>query len=514
MNLMTTAPLFPAAPSSLPPLGGRLLIAYRIAFALLLAASLAVVVLTWLPAAMPTAIWILRLIKTVVLVAVSATLIRRRGRDPVAAMLSLSFLLWTISSSVDFAGAQDMAWPALLDRCRFLLFALALLLFPDGRWSPRWTRFAAVLIVAVFVLGVAEVLRLVPTTLFLPLAIGCVLVAIAALLSRYRRASATHRQQLKWVAFGLIAGVSLILAARGLAALTDQREMPAAGALSLEAMFQLGIMVIAIGFLISLLRYRLYDAEHVISRSAVYAGLTLALVSTFAACEALVELISQTYLGSGIGNVSGAVAAAIAAVLLSPLHGKISDWAEQYFQRDLATLKRQLPELLAAQSTGSSLRRLAAAVLPRLAEAVQSSRLAVIVDGKLAAAHGVSDAAARRIVRDWPSREQARLRDRADGDPFPLRIPLKCPFGQVRGWLLLGPRPDGSLPGKDERATLAALTPFLQRAILAVAERQSDADRQRRRLAKLQAAVARLASQVAAMKSQSQRRENGGRGKD
>jgi len=50
-----------------------------------------------------------------------------------------------------------------------------------------------------------------------------------------------------------------------------------------EAMFQLGIIIVALGFLVSLLRFRLFDAETVISRSAAYAALTIALVATFGA---------------------------------------------------------------------------------------------------------------------------------------------------------------------------------------------------------------------------------------
>lgn len=76
---------------------------------------------------MPAAVGIiaLRTAKAVVLVAVAAILFRRRRNDPVAAMLASSFLLWTISSSVDFASAS--ALPVMLDRTRFLFFALALI---------------------------------------------------------------------------------------------------------------------------------------------------------------------------------------------------------------------------------------------------------------------------------------------------------------------------------------------------------------------------------------------------
>ena len=85
--------------------------------------------------ATPLPILVLRLIKAAVLVSVSAILLRRRAKDPVAALLALAFLTWTITSSFDFASSN--ALPLLLDRVRFLLFVLALLLFPDGRWQPK-----------------------------------------------------------------------------------------------------------------------------------------------------------------------------------------------------------------------------------------------------------------------------------------------------------------------------------------------------------------------------------------
>jgi hypothetical protein len=191
---------------------------------------------------MQSAIFAIRLVKGLVVLAVSAILLRRRHRDRVAALLSLAFLTWAITSSFDFAAA-DMV-PQLLDRARFLLFVFALLLFPDGAWQPSWNRKVAIASAAVFLLGIAETLLAAPSHLFLPLAIACVLAAIASLVSRFRNAaSEALRQQLKWVALGLISGVSLILCARAGAAVVP---MPVLW----EAMFQLGIILIALGFLV------------------------------------------------------------------------------------------------------------------------------------------------------------------------------------------------------------------------------------------------------------------------
>lgn len=481
MMTAPAAPLRPAPSDSLPPIGGRLFTFYRIAWWTLFALAFAAVGLALFDPDVHPLILTLRLVKSLVLMSVSAILFRRRKEDPVAAMLGLSFLLWTISSSVDFAGSDGAIWPLLLDRCRFLLFAFALLLFPDGHWQPRWTRFVGAVILLVFAVGLAEAAGLLATAFYLPLAIGCVVLAIAALLVRYRLLSSDiARQQLKWVALGLVIGIGLILSARAGAAITAGSAMPMAARILLEGLFQAGIVVLALGFLTSLLRFRLYDAEAAISRSAAYAALTLSLVATFAASEAIIQGLGQRYFGPSFGELSGGIAAACAAMLLTPLHGKLSNWAEQYFQRDLAGLRTDLPGLLAALSGGGSLARFSSSVLPHIEEAMHASRSGLLVDGRLVAIRGVSKDQTARWIRTWSEPAATELFDTSEDDLFPLRMALRCPLGRIRAWLLLGPRPDGSLHGQDEIEALQAIAANFERALLAVADRQAAQTGERR----------------------------------
>lgn len=424
----------------LPPLGGGLLRFYRIAFALLSIGAVGALALP-LFAAMPDPVVTgLRLVKGLALLVVAAILFRRRQHDAVAALLSLAFLAWTITSSVDFT-ATALA-PQLLDRARFLLLALALLLFPNGDWQPAWTRQAALASIAVFLLGVLETIGALPTRLFLPAAIGCILAAIAALIASYRNApDEVVRKQLKWVALGLVAGIGLILFARAGAAL-------GAGGMTIlwEAMFQCGIVIIALGFLVSLLRYRLFDADAIISRSAVYAVLTAALLATFAGSEAMIELLGQQYLGSGVGQLSGAVAASLAAVLLTPLHNRITDWAESKFQADLAELKSELPDYLWDLPADWPARAVGEAALKKIAVAVHARRASLVMEDRMVAILGVPPS---------PGDESA----------YPVRLPLRCPVAGSRGWLCIGPRPDGSAYGRDELSALAEIIPTLRRRL-------------------------------------------------
>ena len=455
-------------------LGGRLLGTYRILWVLSAALTLAALAYALPGSAMDPLVLGLRLVKSAILIAVASVLFWRRQRDPVAAILALAFLCWTITSSVDFTSGEIL--PMLLDRLRFLLFALALLLFPDGKWRPRWTRTVAVASATVFAIGALEGVGLTPTKLFLPLAIACVVAAIASLVQRFRTTSSeTEELQLKWVALGLVSGIGLILSARAGAALSGPR-------LGFEAMFQLGIVLVALGFLVPLLRYRLYDAETVISRSAGYAVLTATLVAVFAGSEALIENLGQQYLGSGIGQVSGAMAAALAAVMLAPLNERISTWAEHRFQRDLVHLKRELPHLLAETPVNWSPRQIGEAVLPRICGAVHATSAAIVLKDQLIASHHV----------------QAMEVDRT-ADQFPLDLPLRCPFGGQQGSLLVGPRPDGTSYGKEEVKSLEAILPGLRRALIRSSQRDESRRNEAARLRSIRARIAQVSRRIGAL---------------
>lgn len=458
----------------LPPLGGRLLWAYRIAWVVFAAAALMAVVLAILDGTMQPAVLGLRILKSAIVGAVAFVLFWRRQRDPVAAILALAFLCWTVTSSFDFTTAAVL--PMILDRLRFLLFVLALLLFPDAQWRPGWTRGVAFGSCVVFAIGIIEAAGLVPTRAFLPLAILCVLSAIAALIQRFLSTEdETQQQQLKWVSLGLVAGVGFILAARAGAALLG-RSVP------FEALFQLGIVLVALGFLVPLLRYRLYDAETVISRSAAYAVLTATLVAIFAGSEALIESLAPQYLGAGIGQASGAMAAAVAAVVFTPLNDRIGRWAEHRFQRDLIQLKAELPELLSEIPADWTPSEIGRAALQRIVDAVHATSAALILRDVPIAADGMAISQVDR-----------------SSSRFALKCALRSPIGGRDGWLLLGPRPDGSNFGKDHVEALETVLPALRRSLLASLDREKARRREQRKWSHCRNQISEMIVRVSAL---------------
>ena len=482
--------------ASLPQLSGRLLWSYRLTWCALAAGALLASGAACFQPASDHAVLGLRLVKTAVLVSVAAILLYRRQRDPVAALLALAFLTWTITSSFDFDTNAELA--QLLDRFRFLLFQLALLLFPDARWSPGWTRWVAASSAGAFLIGVGEALHLLQTHLFLAIAIPCVLAGVSSLVVRFRRtADYTLRQQLKWVALGLVAGVGLILCAR--AGFTTSAGSPRMTVVW-ETIFQLGIIIVALGFLVSLLRYRLFDAETVISRSAVYAALTIALVATFGGTEAAIQNLGQEYLGMNIGGISGAMAAAVAAVLLSPLHERITDWAERRFQPDLVLLKREVPEIIIALvGKGGSTRQLASAVLPRINASIHATHSALLLGGRIAAARGLTMAEAQRWARRSLRRHSALPSRNSSDSRFPLRLPLGSPGSDSGAWLLLGPRPDGTLYGKEDLEAVRSFFPAFEQALSGARAREAVAATINRREERLRTEISQIHVRLSAL---------------
>lgn len=456
-----------AAKESLPQIGGRLLWSYRVAWIGLAIVGLVASALAAFQQADP-ALLVLKLVKSAVLISVATILLRRRQRDPVAALLALAFLTWTTTSSFDFG--TNVQFAQVLDRCRFLLFALALLLFPDGRWEPGWTRTVGIASAVIFTLGVLETLHIVQTRIFLPLAIICVLAAIGSLVVRFRSsADYALKQQLKWVALALIAGVGLILCARAGSALSSMSGTP----ILWEALFQLGIIIVALGFLVALLRYRLFDAETVITRSAAYATLTITLIATFGGTEAVIQNLGQLYLGMNVGSVSGGMAAAVAAVLLQPLHHRISAWAEHRFQPDLTQLKREMPELLAHLTANSSPQIVGATVLPRFNAAIHASHSAMVLDDQVISSCGIPLGA----VRQWWRKTRRFGSPRSDGHSsdqlFPVRLRLND--APITGTILVlfGPRPDGTLYSHEDLDAVRSTFPGLRRTLASVLLREA-----------------------------------------
>ncbi|MGQ0557979.1 MAG: hypothetical protein ACT4OE_00070 [Sphingosinicella sp.] len=424
----------------------------------------------------------------------SLLLFRRRAREPVAALLSISFLMIVASIATATSAFAHFSLHPLAVMFRFagwgsLLATMAV--FPEGRLQPRWS-LAVVLLAALWALAggfdAITPTQLAPAEVYNLGALAIVVATAVAMASRYRSYSAgIERQQIRWAALGWVLGAALGAASLLFLSLMpfapDNRSLVWLG-LAAVALRLAGSICFVVGLVVSLLRFRLYDVDTVASRSAGFAVLTLLLGFIFAASAQAIEALFELRFGGDAGAWPGAIGAGLAVVLFTPLQRRVHAWAERRFQKDLIALRRELPESVADLRETDSLKVLLEDVLSRVTAGVHARAAAVQVGGRVEAARGVSLAEARTWAKRAANADPPDVSDSL----FPLRVPLTVRHGAAEpvGWLLLGPRPDGSLYGRDERDTLAEIADPVARAIRIVLAREAREARYEARFRKLE----------------------------
>jgi hypothetical protein len=290
---------------------------------------------------------------------VGAVLASRRPRHPVGWLLLALGLSVVVSGVADgYAGYGLLARPGSLPGARWValygdapgvvwpaLIGFILLLTPTGSLpSPRWRWWAVVTAAVPVVFLLSEPLRAglldgpdqsVTSPLAVPGLAGLVLVTaiaalifsqlavlvdVASLVVRFRRARGTVRQQLRWVAMAAGLLVAVVVATI-VGALTGHPAVP-----EWTSGLFVALLPVAIGA--AILRYRLYDLDRIISRTVAYGLLTVLLGGGYAA----VVLGLGRLLPQGSSLVVAAATLAVAAVF-QPARRRIQQAVDRRFNR-------------------------------------------------------------------------------------------------------------------------------------------------------------------------------------
>ena len=449
------------------------------------------------------------LVDALIVIIGAILLFRRRASDPVAALLSLGLLAVPANDVVYLIPASGLQGPLhnALDVVPMACILLGLATFPAGRFTPSWT-----LLIIPAILNWAVVMMIggdgAPVWLQGAVGMAALLLTVLSLAWRFARMEpGPPKQQVKWVMLGFAGFIVCGALEIGLALVygtIDDNATRYLIEISIALLTAAQGLCLVGGILVALLRHRLYDADAAISRSAAYAGLTVTLIAVFAASETLIQNLGQQWFGASAGVAGGAIAAGLAALLLVPLHHRLSGWAEKRFQRDLARLHADFPVLLAEVRNSSDPTEFADNALRLVMRGVRATHgVILLTDGDrlvLAYAEGIStEGLAKRLADELPA-DPAPGAVRADDPELPLRLPLVSRSGANTGWIVLGPHPDGSAYGKDDRGALEDLAAPLARAIelaLERARREAAHEAERRtltdRLAQLEEQLAKVA---------------------
>jgi hypothetical protein len=416
---------------------------------------------------------------------------RRNSRDVVSSVLSLAVLLTMAAeqpSALFLSGIGVPRWVlvAMYDMGNVLLLS-GILLFPHGNLSWR----------IVALLGFLPILLFLHGQLYQLFLVGFMIIAVLLLLRNLRQTPSTDiRQQIRWALLGF-SGYAFF---RGISIAADffKWSMDSFGhQLLVEIIagvtFAVGVLILQLGLLIALVRYRLYDAEIAISRSANFALITLSVAAIFAAVQDVLKQIVYNY--SGNTNSEGPIifAAALATVLVNPIQERITKWSEKKFQHNLFILRDDLPDSVKELRETASLDEMLSEILQRIENGVRSVRSAIIVEGRIVETRDV----ATNEVEEWRALNEGFSRDLCEPKDrmFPLRVAL-IPSSEKEvepmGYILFGPRPDGSIPSREEQKALAGVSETIARAIRTVIKRE---DRERE-VAELIAANSRRIDQL------------------
>lgn len=398
---------------------------------------------------------------------------RRNARDVVSSILSLAVLLSIGAeqpSSVFLAtvGIPRPVNVAIFDLGNVLLLT-GILLFPHGNLSWR----------VVGLMACAPLLFFLQGRIYQTYFVCFIIIGVLAMVRRLNQTeSSDQRQQIRWALFGI--GTYGVLRCISIVADYLKWSTGSFGQQLLVEMatgiaFALAVLFLQLGLLIALLRYRLYDAEFVIGRSVNFAVITLGLAAIFAAAGDALKQIVYNYSGNTNSEVPIIFAAALATIMVNPIQERVQKWSEKRFQKNLYLLREDLPQSIRDMRENASLGEMLQQVLAQIDRGVRAVHGAMIVNGCVMAVRGLTV----DEIEEW--RTSAFAQDyksdicEASDRLFPIRAPLIPSSGDEEpiGYLLVGPRPDGSIPSRTEQQAIADVSEEIARAIRTIIKREA-----------------------------------------
>src|SRR5579884_93332 len=283
-----------------------------------------------------TGLAFLLILTTLVWYALAALILWKRPGDR-GAIVAAFFLALFPQLPLGTITNWDAGADASIGLVALIIFGL---LFPDGHFKPRWTRWWAL---GVFVMLVAisftpgsssgngNFLWVVPV-LVLPAAV------VGTQIYRYRKLSTwSERQRSKWAFFGIISGILGIILVFVTGTITQPSTTAGMGGGDLSGLWvSAGIVIfplaIPVSITIALLRSNLWDIDHIISRALAYAVLSAVIVGAY--IGGVVGLQSLFALFAHSGSPAAIALSTLAIVaLFGPMLRRIQRIVDRRFYR-------------------------------------------------------------------------------------------------------------------------------------------------------------------------------------
>jgi hypothetical protein len=277
--------------------------------------------------------------------AVGALIFWRRSDDRMA-LLTSTFLVTFGTVAVDSTDADALvssqpAWwlPAqIVYITGAVCVVLFFLLFPGGRFVPRWTRWLALAFIAFNIsqelfpelYSGSPALEVITQWVFM----GFVVSLVWSQTYRYRKVSSqAQRRQTKWVVFGttLALAGSFVKVPSDFSLLTGDTPFIL---LVLKTVFALSFLLVPLSIGVAVLRSHLFDIDVLINRTLVYGLLTALLLAVYFGGVTATQAIFQTLTGQEQQpQLAVVVSTLIIAALFNPLRRRIQGFIDRRFYR-------------------------------------------------------------------------------------------------------------------------------------------------------------------------------------
>jgi hypothetical protein len=264
-------------------------------------------------------------------------------------------------------------------------FLVFLLLFPNGHFVPRWSRWLVLPIVAFWAYDFLSSHIYDQTFNLSTLVFFVVLLSpLAAQIYRYRRVSTPReRQQTKWVVFGsaiALIGFVLFITAGNLILPPEAVQSNIMTVLVAQTGFAIFLLLIPISIAIAILRSRLYDIDVIINRTLVYGSLTAILALLYVAgvvgVQAIVNAFAQRQSGEPSAVLIIITTFAVAA-LFQPLRRRLQRTIDRRFYRAKFDTARTLERFAVTLRSETDLPHLTDDLLGVITETMQPAHLSL-----------------------------------------------------------------------------------------------------------------------------------------
>jgi hypothetical protein len=386
----------------------------------------------------------------------------RKRNEPMALFVSFYVMVYGVVLSGPLEGLTPL-FPRASDLATGLIQPLLLaaptvyliILLPDGRFVPAWSRWVGLLSVAGMAILPFLDARSVSTGNTLPAQlmyatwITAYGLAFGAQVYRYRRVSTpTQREQTRWVVFGLVVWLILMTLQSVpylyLTNLPPGAPVPNWAAAS-GTLWWLAVGIIPVTLSVSVLRHRLYDIDLIINRALVYGALTAILAGLYSGSISLFQKVFIALTGQK-SDAAIVVTTLILASTFTPIKTRLQAVVDKRFH-DVHDPLRRLAEFSKRIEGGIWIvdERLA---LERLLE--ESMVALDAVGGQVSRVEG----AVERVVA---------TRGEWTGDSR-LTVPLAAD-GRLEGWITLGPRRNGATYESEDARALSGAADAAARAL-------------------------------------------------